>query len=718
MTGREKPIQTIVQSSSKDAKQANAKRTGSAGRSSRSSEKRGSGGFQRQFIIIFAVCGFFSLATLFRLQRYMLQPYASLSDIGVFDETDDDDGVFAVKQEYDAAMLKKETATSNNSEKSAGDDDDEDTEVDKKAEPDNNNDQSTKDDIDADNDDDEKDDESTPQQEENPEEKNDQKEQKEAEPTGETSQNAAEADNTNDQSANGDNDADDDDDGKDNKSDPQKEVKEEQEKVHPTRKSGQKDRRRMNVVVLFPDDWRHNSIGAENPLVKTPFLDSLANEGIRFRQNAVTTSICWQSRATLFTGQWASRHRSYKLKCPHFARGEAWNQTWPALLQDDGYFVGHVGKWQYHNDNTDRFDWSKFFEGRHWYREKGKDISGEDLARDAAIRFLNERPKDKPFAMTVAFYPPKPVGSSREPGAQWKPKNESRALYDNVTIPEPYNATEAFSLLPDFLQRGTSAARGRWWGRYRDSEHYQEAMKNIYALITQVDQACKEIVDELKKQGLYNNTMVIFTTDNGMFHGSHGLAGKWYPYQESIRVPLIVYDPRMPAAKIGTISDSLTLNVDLAETILGAAGLKPHERMQGRDMSDLYLPNGKGALSKDPWREDFFYEFTFLNNENFIPSSNALVTKNWKYIDWHAHNYAQLFDLENDPLELKDVKDDPANKERFVEMKTRMEKIRDELKEDWIGCERGGYGRNDPDFYQLQAIQAAEEATKNKTVER
>ncbi len=281
-----------------------------------------------------------------------------------------------------------------------------------------------------------------------------------------------------------------------------------------------KDRRRMNVVVLFPDDWRYNSVGAENPLVKTPFLDSLADQGIRFRQNAVTTSICWQSRATLFTGQWASRHQSYKLKCPHFAKGEKWNSSWPALLQNDGYFVGHVGKWQYHNDNKGRFDYDSFFEGRHWFRKNKKKVAAEDLAKDETIRFLNTRPKDKPFAVTVAFYPPKPVGSSNEPGGQWTPKKESRALYDNVTIPEPFNHTKAFNLLPEFLRRYGSAAAARWRLRYSTPLHYQEAMKNIYALITQVDQACKEIVDELKKQGIYNNTMVIFTTDNGMFHGS------------------------------------------------------------------------------------------------------------------------------------------------------------------------------------------------------
>ena len=142
-------------------------------------------------------------------------------------------------------------------------------------------------------------------------------------------------------------------------------------------------RKRMNVLILYPDDWRHNSIGKENPIIQTPFLDSLADDGIRFRQNAVTTSICWQSRATLFSGQWASRHQSYKLKCPHFSKGRLWNQTWPILLEKDGYFVGHVGKWQFHSDNRKRFSWTKYHEGKHWYGRFGRGlVAAEDVAKD------------------------------------------------------------------------------------------------------------------------------------------------------------------------------------------------------------------------------------------------------------------------------------------------------------------------------------------------
>ena len=146
-----------------------------------------------------------------------------------------------------------------------------------------------------------------------------------------------------------------------------------------------------------------------------------------------------------------------------------------------------------------------------------------------------------------------------------------------------------------------------------------------------------------------------------MFHGSHGLAGKWYPYQESIRVPLIIYDPRMPKERKGTLDDSFTLNVDLAETILGAAGVKPSVMMQGRDISDLYLQSNEkndyhdtASVEKEPWREEFFYEFP-SPEEVFIPSSTALVRKNWKYIHWIAADREQLFNLKSDPLEHNDL---------------------------------------------------------------
>jgi len=476
--------------------------------------------------------------------------------------------------------------------------------------------------------------------------------------------------------------------------------------------SHQQDNNKMNVLIFYPDDWRHDSIGSEKPYVLTPFLDQLAKEGIRFTQNAVTTSICWMSRATLWMGQYSSRHQSYKLKCPRMVLPENWKHSWVSILRNSGYHTGHIGKWQYHNDFSSDFDYAQAFEGKHWYSRWGKEIDGSTLARTYAVEFLEKRPKDKPFSLSIAFYPPKPVGMSREPGAQWMPTNETRKLYDNVTIPEP-EMNHSYKVLPDFLSSYEKGARGpqvRWYERYRTSEHYQASMKNYYALITGVDQACKEIVDKLKEEGLYNNTMIIFTTDNGMMHGAHGLAGKWYPFQESIRVPLIIYDPRMPKEKVGTLDDSFTLNIDLAETILGAAGIKPDELMQGRDISDLYLPNEKGehhvtaSVEVEPWREDFFYEFP-SPDDKYIPSSTAVVTKEWKFINWPAYNREQLFNLEKDPLESNDLYNDTSVKSTMNKLRERHDELKTQL-------HNTSYGPRDPscdgflDF--LHEIQKAE----------
>ena len=435
-------------------------------------------------------------------------------------------------------------------------------------------------------------------------------------------------------------------------------------------------------------------------------MDSLADEGMRFTHNCVTTSICWISRATLFTGQWLSQHQSYKLRCPHFSWNTTrWSKTWPSLLQQDGYYVGHIGKWQYYDMNNlaNRYNYVKEFEGSHWERFEGKKMLASDRAAYETIKFFKTRPKDQPFAVTVAFYPPKPIGTSAEPGDQWFPSDETLALFENITVPEPYNMTEAFSRLPPHLQSERTEGFKRWKQRYSTSTHYQAAMKRVYALVNGLDTSMKRIIDELKTEGVYNDTMIIITADNGMFHGAHGLAGKWYPYQESIRVPLIIKDPRMSIDVIGTLSDAMTLNVDLAETILGAAGIKPDPSMQGRDISDIYLPKldkrGVPLLERNPWRKDFFYEFLVPEEENLIPPSTAVVGKEWKYIRWNDKNpndrdkavSEQLFHLVSDPLELNDLSKNETYstilgqlRYRFVQLSNEVRSGRDVI----LACDR------------------------------
>ena len=272
----------------------------------------------------------------------------------------------------------------------------------------------------------------------------------------------------------------------------------------------------LNIMLFYPDDWRHDSIGGVAPIVKTPYLNQLATEGIRFTHNMVTTSICWISRATLFTGQYVSRHKSVSVRRTEFYN--TWNTSWPGLLRSHGYYTGHIGKWQYLNPDRfvekNLFNHTNLFEGSHYFRGK----YAADKTRDDTIEFLRNRPKDRPFAMTAAFYPPKAVGMSHEPGAQWTPKPETRAkFYENETIPEPpYNVEESYQKMPWFFHVYEKEGRYRWNQRFNGTHKYQAAMKNYYSLVTEVDQACREIVDELKAQGLYEDTLIIFTADNGV----------------------------------------------------------------------------------------------------------------------------------------------------------------------------------------------------------
>ena len=156
-----------------------------------------------------------------------------------------------------------------------------------------------------------------------------------------------------------------------------------------------------------------------------------------------------------------------------------------------------------------------------------------------------------------------------------------------------------------------------------------------------------------------------------IFHAEHGLADKWYPHEESIRVPLIVRDPRLAARKRGGTNDDFTLNVDLAPTILAAAGIKAPATMQGRDFAPLYL-----AAPKPAWRTEFFYEHATIRNTNFIPSSEALVRKDWKYFYWPDFQTEQLFDLRADPLEENDLAAVPAQAARLAELRRRFQELK------------------------------------------
>jgi len=481
----------------------------------------------------------------------------------------------------------------------------------------------------------------------------------------------------------------------------------------------EEERKPMNIVLFYADDWRHDTLGAAgNPVVKTPILDALAEEGVRFTENCVTTSICWVSRATLYSGQYLARHhfemlgrgrttwengteRNMGFEVPH-------NETVYSLLkQKKKYAVGHAGKlglWV-ELDRHLNFDFMVDEDGWHWRKIGTRLWHITEKNTADALRFLMTREKDRPFFLNVAYFATHAVdGDTR----QYMPQNASMSMYQNVTIPMPATATdEAWNKMPPFFG-DYNEGRTRWRWRFDTTEKHQKMMKNYYRMASEVDTSVGIILKHLEQEGQLNNTLIIFTTDNGNFHAEHGLADKWYPHQESIRVPLIIKDPRMSPEFKGTLNDDFTLNIDLTATILAAAGLEPLPTMMGRDMSVLYRNGGLEAVeaatsqsrrkalsltdmrqypvpasdgdgkyhsgSEFTWRTEFFYEHPMHSNPNFIPASEALVRKDFKYFYWPNFKYEQLFDIKNDPGELNDLfnSKDPLHQEKLLEMRKRF----------------------------------------------
>ena len=222
------------------------------------------------------------------------------------------------------------------------------------------------------------------------------------------------------------------------------------------------------------------------------------------------------------------------------------------------------------------------------------------------------------------------------------------------------------SQLPLSVQR--SEGRRRWGVRFSTPELYQTSVKNYYRLITGVDRAVGQAMAALERAGLDDNTVVIYTSDNGFYLAEHGLAGKWFMHEESIRVPFIVRDPRLPRARAGSRVSEMTLNIDLAPTMLARGGAEIPASMQGRDVSPLLRGDGSG------WRRDWFYEHRFRHN-GWIPATEGVRTDRWKYTRYIDENpaFEELFDLRQDPREKSNLATRPEREALLGRLRRRRE---------------------------------------------
>lgn len=422
-----------------------------------------------------------------------------------------------------------------------------------------------------------------------------------------------------------------------------------------------------NIVLIVTDDQRWDAMSwMGNPIIQTPHQDRLANEGVAFTNSFTTSAICCISRASILTGQWQLRHgiKGFGTPIPK----ENWPTTYPALLRNAGYRVGFVGKWGMGGEiPKDEFD---FWEGRQhlgpYVPKKKGDPHWTEVVEGHALDFVDGCDAEQPFCLQLSF---------QAPHAPFHSNPKYLEQYDDIEIPMPETATdEAFEAQPDFVKN--SEGRKRWKKRFKTPAMSQRTLKNYYGLINGVDDAVGALMAKLDKKGLADNTVIIYTSDNGFFFGEHGMAGKWLMYEESIRVPLMIHDPRRPKRESGRRVEEMVLNVDLAPTILDYAGIAPPETMQGRSLRPLLSEETRPT----DWRQEWFYEH-LIPHPN-IPRTEGVRTGRWSYTRYVGTEpmHELLYDLDNDPLQRHNLATETRYATNLAEMRERWKALREKAK--------------------------------------
>jgi len=428
-----------------------------------------------------------------------------------------------------------------------------------------------------------------------------------------------------------------------------------------------------NIVFFFADDQTTSSLGCYgNSVVKTPTIDSIAARGTRFQNAFVSQSICWVSRTSILTGLTG---RSYGSPAnPEQTRPDACESLYTDILRTNGYRTGFYGKWHAKmppgfkpESHFDEFE--SIFRDPYYKKQPDGSLRHEtDVIVDRGIEFVKNQPKDKPFALNMWFNACHAEDSDRRPGVGLYPWPSSvDGMYDDVVMPQPrLNDPAIFENLPDFLK--TSITRERYFWGVNTDQKYQTNMRAYYRMVSGIDAAIGRFMKALDDTGLADNTIIVYSADNGYFMGNRGLSGKWSHYEESLRVPLVVCDPRVDATQRGKVTDALALNLDLPTTFVDWAGGAVPKKYQGRSLKPI-VTSGKPT----DWRTETFHEHFAVRHQ--IPAFEGLRNERFKYVRYFDHgNYEFLHDLKNDPDELVNLASVPEHTETLKSMRERTTK--------------------------------------------
>ncbi len=440
------------------------------------------------------------------------------------------------------------------------------------------------------------------------------------------------------------------------------------------RVAAQGNSEKPNIIFILTDDQRFDALGyAGNKLIHTPEMDKLAKTGTYFENAMVTTPICAASRASILTGLYERTH-SYNFQTGDI-RDSYMADSYPTILKNNGYRTAFFGKYGVRYEKLDKqfdehesYDRNGKFPDRrgYYYKTLGKDtVHLTRYTGQKAIDFINESDGSKPFSLSLSFSAPHAHDNAED---QYFWQQESDKLLANMSIPGPALGDDKyFDAQPKFVRDGFN--RLRWTWRYHPPEKYQHSVKGYYRMISGIDREITKIREQLKKKGLDKNTVIILMGDNGYFLGERQLAGKWLLYDNSVRVPLIIYDPRV---KKHHDSDALALNIDVPSTILDLAGLEQPATWQGKSLMPIATGKTKD-LERDTVLIEHIWEF-----EN-IPPSEGLRTKNWKYFRYvNDKSFEELYDLKKDPKEINNLAKDMKYAKELKTFQSKTDRLIDE----------------------------------------
>ncbi len=431
---------------------------------------------------------------------------------------------------------------------------------------------------------------------------------------------------------------------------------------------------RPNFIFIITDDQRWDALGvvqkeqgerARFPWFQTPNMDRIAEQGIRFRNAFVTLSLCSPSRATFLTGTYNHVNGVLDNSTP-FPKNTV---TYASLMRDAGYDTGFFGKFHHGKQKGPRpgFDYNASFIGQGIYHDCPFEVNGvmtpskgwvEDVTIDHAITFLKMK-RQKPFSMFIGFKTP------HEPTqppvrAEKRFKNETARVVPNLTIPPVFRLNQKDAERKKQAETAIRSGKG------------VKVNLNWFRCMSAVDDGLGKLLEVLDHLKLSQNTVLVFTSDNGYYLGEHCLGDKRSAYEESMRIPMIVRYPKLFPK--GSVRDEMVLNTDIAPTFLDLAGIPVPSHMQGRSMVPLLTGTNTA------WRKSFLAQYFVEREYPNTPALLAVRTLNAKLVKYPGHDeWTELFDLSKDPYETRNLARDPAHASLRAELDAELKRLSKEL---------------------------------------